>query len=411
MNGGIHDAFSLADKLAEVIRGAKPVTDLDAYERQRRPIALEYVNTISAANKRNLEARDPEEQRRWRDEMTRAASDPALAREYVRRISMIASLKKAALLLVLLAVLPLTLFAQSFPSRQITVIVPYAPGSTSDLLPRAIAPLMSQSMGVPVIVENRPGGGGSIGAVLVARGDASGHMLLMAPSGILATSQWLYKDLPYSPRKDLTPVTNAATTPNVWVAHPSLPVKTLGDVIALAKSKPGALSFGSGGNASTSHLCGELLKSAAHVDLFHVPYKGPAPALQDVLAGRVPLMCDNFSNVITHVRSGRLRAIVVTALKRHPEAPEVPTADESGLPGFEINVWYGFAVPAATPKPVVQKLNAEIGKALRNGTVAERLQSLGLTIVADTPEEFASFVAAESEKMRKLVEVSGARAD
>ena len=280
MNGGVQDAFSLADKLAEVIRGAKPVTDLDAYERRRRPIALEYVNTISAANKRNLEARDPEEQGRWRDEMTRAASDPALAREYVRRISMIASLKKAALLLVLLAVLPLTLFAQSFPSRQITVIVPYAPGSTSDLLPRAIAPLMSQSMGVPVIVENRPGGGGSIGAVLVARGDASGHMLLMAPSGILATSQWLYKDLPYSPRKDLTPVTNAATTPNVWVAHPSLPVKTLGDVIALAKSKPGALSFGSGGNASTSHLCGELLKSAAHVDLFHVPYKGPAPALQ-----------------------------------------------------------------------------------------------------------------------------------
>jgi tripartite-type tricarboxylate transporter receptor subunit TctC len=149
----------------------------------------------------------------------------------------------------------------------------------------------------------------------------------------------------------------------------------------------------------------------AKVDMVHVPYKGPAPALQDVLAGRVPLMCDNFSNVISHVRSGKLRPIAVTALKRHPQAPEVPTVDESGLPGFEISVWYGFAVPAATPKPVVQKLNAEIGKALHVPAVAERLQSLGLTIVADAPEDFARFVASESEKMRHLVQVSGARVD
>ena len=301
--------------------------------------------------------------------------------------------------------------AQGFPSRQISIVVPYAPGSTSDLLPRAIAPLMSQSLGVPVIVENRPGAAGSVGALFVARSEPSGHTVLMAPSAILATSQWLYKDLPYSPQKDLAPVTNAATTPNLWVAHPSLPANTLADIIALARSKPGALSFASGGNASTSHLCGELLKSSAHVDLLHVPYKGPAPALQDVLAGRVPLMCDNFSNVIVHVRAGRVRAIALTALKRHPQAPEVPTADESGLPGFEINVWYGFAVAAATRRPIVQKLNAEIVKALRASTVAERLEGLGLTIVADTPEEFASFVAVEREKMRRLVQASGAKAD
>ncbi|HEX9434684.1 MAG TPA: tripartite tricarboxylate transporter substrate binding protein [Burkholderiales bacterium] len=315
------------------------------------------------------------------------------------------------LALLALLVAPLVADAQSFPSRQITLVVPFSPGSTSDLIPRAIAPLVSRSTGVPVIVDNRPGASGNIGAAAVAKGDASGHTVLMAPSAILATNQWLYKELGFDPQKDLAPVIDAATTPNLWVAHPSLPVKTMNDVIALAKAKPGVLSFASGGAGTTSHLCGELLKSTAQVDLVHVPYKGPAPAAQDLLAGRVPLMCDNFSNVIAHVRSGRLRAIAVTALQRHPQAPEVPTADESGLRGFEVNVWYGFAVPAATPKAAVQKLNTEIAKALRNPGVAERLQGLGLEIVADTPEEFARFVAAESEKMRRLVQVSGARVD
>jgi len=289
--------------------------------------------------------------------------------------------------------------------------VPYSPGSTSDLLPRAIGPLLSQAMGVPVVVENRPGAGGNVGAALVAKAEASGHTVLMAPSAILATNQWLYKELPFDPQKDLVPVINAATTPNLWVAHPALAVKTMSDVIALAKAKPGSLSFASGGAGTTSHLCGELLKTTAQIDLVHVPYKGPAPAVQALLAGRVPLMCDNFSNVISHVRAGRLRAIALTAMKRHPQAPDVPTADESGLPGFEVNVWYGFAVPAATPKPAVHKLNAEIAKALRNVAVAERMESLGLAIVADTPEDFARFVAAESEKMRRLVQASGARVD
>ena len=313
--------------------------------------------------------------------------------------------------LAVLLLLPTVVFAQTFPARQISIIVPYSPGSTSDLLPRAIAPLMSQSMGVPVIVENRPGAGGNVGAALVAKGESSGHTLLMAPSAILATNQWLYKDLQYDPQKDFVPVTNAATTPNLMVVHPSLPVSSLKELIALAKSKPGSLSFASGGNGTTSHLCGELLKASAHVDLVHVPYKGPAPAAQDLLAGRVPLMCDNFSNVISHVRSGRLKAVALTAMKRHPQAPEVPTANESGLPGFEVGVWYGFAVPSATPKPVVQKLNAEIAKALRDAKVSERLEQLGLAIVADSPEEFARFVAAESEKLRRLVQSSGARVD
>jgi tripartite-type tricarboxylate transporter receptor subunit TctC len=301
--------------------------------------------------------------------------------------------------------------AQSFPSRQISIVVPYSPGSTSDLIPRAIAPLLSQSMGVPVVVENRPGAGGNVGAAAVAKGESSGHTLLMAPSAILATNKWLYKEPGYDPQKDFTPVTNAATTPNMWVANPDVPVKTVRDVIALAKAKPGSLSFASGGAGTTSHLCGELLKASAGIDMVHVPYKGPAPAVQDLLGGRVQLMCDNFSNVITHVRNGKLRAIAVTALKRHPQAPDVPTADESGLPGFEINVWYGFAVHSATPKPVVDKLNGEIAAALKNATVAERLHGLGLTIVADSAEDFARFVVAESDKMHRLVQASGAKVD
>ena len=316
---------------------------------------------------------------------------------------------RLALLAVLL--LPLMVGAQPFPARQITIVVPYSPGSTSDLIPRAIAPLMSQSMGVPVVVENRPGAGGNVGAAAVAKGEPSGHTLLMAPSAILATNKWLYKEPGYDPQKDLAPVINAATTPNLWVAHPDVPVKNMADVIALAKAKPGSLSFASGGAGTTSHLCGELLKTTARLDMVHIPYKGPAPAVQDLLGGRVQLMCDNFSNVITHVRNGKLRAVALTALKRHPQAPEVPTADESGLPGFEVSVWYGFAVHAATPKPAVQKLNSEISAALRNPQVTERLQGLGLTIVADSVENFARFVATESEKMRRLVQQSGARVD
>lgn len=317
---------------------------------------------------------------------------------------------RVAALLCSLALAP-TALAQAFPSRTVTIVVPYSPGSTSDLLPRAIAPHLSHSLGVAVVVENRPGAGGNIGAALVAKGDASGHTVLMAPSAVLATNQWLYKDPGYDPQKDLTPVINAATTPNLWVANPSVPVKTMAELIALAKAKPGSLSFASGGAGTTSHLCGELLKTMAHIDLVHVPYKGPAPALQDVLAGRVPLMCDNFSNVISHVRNGRLRAIALTGAKRIAQAPEVLTVSESGLPGFEISVWYGFAVPAATPKPVVQRLNREIAAALHQPAVAERLQGLGLTIVADTPEDFARFVAAESEKMHRLVQASGAKVE
>jgi tripartite-type tricarboxylate transporter receptor subunit TctC len=301
--------------------------------------------------------------------------------------------------------------AQSFPSRPVTIVVPYPPGSTADLLPRALAPLLTQSMGQPVVVENKPGAGGNLGAALVAKGEASGHTLLSATSLILATSKWLYKDLQYDPDRDLTPVINAASTPNMMVVHPGVAASTLKEVVALAKAKPGTLTFASGSNGSTSHLCGELLKVQAGIDMVHVPYKGPGPAMQDLLAGHIPFMCDNLSNVIPHVRAGKLRAIALAAAQRHPQAPDVPTTAEAGFPGLEIGIWYGFAVASGTPQPVVQKLNAEIARALRTPALSARLEGLGLAIIADSPEDFARFAAAESAKMKKLVQASGARID
>lgn len=310
-----------------------------------------------------------------------------------------------------LCVVPAPLLGQGFPTRAITLVCPFPPGSTSDLIPRAVAPLLSEAMGVPVIVENRPGAAGSIGAAYVAKTKPDGHTVLMAPTGVLAINQWLYKGLPYNPEKDFVPVTNAATTPNLWVVHPSVPARNLKELIALAKTKPNLLSFASAGNGTTSHMCGELFKVSAGVNIVHVPYKGPAPANVDLLAGQVPLMCDNLSNVIPYVRSGRLRAIALTSQTRHPQAPEIPTAHESGLPGFEASVWYSFVAPAGTPKTAIDRLNAEFAKALRSPAVAERLQGLGLTIVADSPEDFGKFIARESAKWRKVVQVSGARID
>jgi len=315
------------------------------------------------------------------------------------------------LALILLGLLPTIAMAQAFPVRQVTLVCPYPPGGTTDIIPRAVAPFMSEAMGVAVIVENRPGANGSIGAAYVAKSAPDGHTVLMAPTGVLAINQWLYKQLPYNPDKDLVPVINAATTPNMIVVHPSVPASNLRELIALAKAKPNSLSFASQGNGSTGHLCGELLKVSAGIDLVHVPYKGSGPAQQDLVGGQVPMMCENFSNAIPHVRAGRLRAIALTGTSRHPQALEIPTASESGLPGFEAGVWYSFAAPSGTPKPVVDRLNAEFAKALRQPVVVERLTRLGLAIVADSPEEFAKFVAAESAKWRKVVQASGARVD
>lgn len=296
-----------------------------------------------------------------------------------------------------------------FPSRPIILVSPFQPGGTTDVVSRALAPAVSESLRTPVVVENRPGATGAIGAAYVAKAKPDGHTLLMAATPVLATNQWVYKNLAYNPSTDFSAVINVATAPNLLAVHPGVPARDLGELIALAKARP--LSFASAGNGSPQHLCGELLKLSAGIDLVHVPYKGAAPAQHDVVAGQVLVICDALSNTLTPVRAGRLRAIALAARSRHPQAPDIPTAQEAGLPGFEFEVWFGFVAPSATPAAIVERLNAEFGRALHTPAIAAQLQGLGLTLVADSPREFAALIAAESAKWRRIVERAGVKAD
>jgi len=298
--------------------------------------------------------------------------------------------------------------AADYPAKDIVIITPFPPGSTSDTIPRLVASVISKSMGRTVVVENRPGANGSIGATRVARAEPDGYTLLLATTGVLAINPWIYPKLQYSPQKDFAPIINAAYTPNALVVHPSVKANSLQELIELAKAEPGKLTFASAGNGSTSHLCGETLQVEAGVDLVHVPYQGPAPAMQDVLAGRVTMMCDNLSNVVPYIEAGRLRGIAVTSKDPSPTAPGLPTSVDAGLPGLEAGNWYGFLAPAGTPKPVIDKLNAEIAKALHDPAVKTKLEEVGLTIVADTPEHFASYIESQSARMENVVKLSGA---
>jgi tripartite-type tricarboxylate transporter receptor subunit TctC len=277
------------------------------------------------------------------------------------------------------------------------------------MIPRLLAPLLTKSLGVPIVVENRPGANGSIGAARVAQAAPDGYTLLMVTTGVLAINQWIYAKPLYAPEKDFAPIINAASTPNMIVVNPAVKASTLAELVSLAKAQPGTLTFASAGNGSTSHICGEALKVLGGIDIVHVPYQGPAPALQDVLGNRVSMICDNFSNVVEQVRAGNLKAIVVTAKTRSDQLPSVPASPESGIPELEAGIWYGFVAPAATPKPIVEKLNKAFGEALRDPAVVSKLQGVGLSIVADKPEEFRDFIAKESARMETIVRQSRAQ--
>jgi tripartite-type tricarboxylate transporter receptor subunit TctC len=301
--------------------------------------------------------------------------------------------------------------AQAFPSQSITIVVPYPPGGTTDIIPRVMQAELSHRLGVPVVIDNRPGAGGGIGTALVARAKPDGYTLVVANNQTMAINPWVYKDLQYDPGKDFIPVMNAGTSPNALVVHPDVPAKNLRELIALAKAKPRTLTYASSGAGSTSHLCGALLASLADIKIEHVPYKGPAPAHQDLNAGRVSMMCDAISNVTKGIQSGRLRGIAVAAKEPHKAAPDVPSAVEAGLPGLEMSFWIGFAAPRATPMAVVDRVNREMVATLRNPDIAKRIEALGITIVGDSPREFAALITAESAKWRKVVEASGASAN
>jgi tripartite-type tricarboxylate transporter receptor subunit TctC len=318
-------------------------------------------------------------------------------------------LYRAALIVISVLIGELPATAASYPERSISIVVPFPPGSTSDLIPRLLGPIVAKSLGATVVIENVGGANGSVGAARVARSAPDGHTLLLATTGVLAINQWIYAKPQYSPEKDFAPVANLASTPNVLVVSPSVNASTLPELVALARSRPGFLSFASAGFGSTSHICGEALKVAGGVDLVHVPYQGPAPAIKDVLADRVSMICDNLSNVLPYIQSGTLKPIALTAKERSTQVADVPTSQEAGFPEIEAGIWYGIVAPAGTPKETVDKLNEAFAQALRDPDVIARLQALGLKIVADGPEAFKEFIAQESDRMKRIVERSGAR--
>jgi tripartite-type tricarboxylate transporter receptor subunit TctC len=301
--------------------------------------------------------------------------------------------------------------AEPYPSKQIRFVVPYPPGGPLDTVARLLGQKLSASMKEPVVVDNVPGAGGNIGAAAVARAAPDGHTLLMGAVATHAINPTLYPTIPYNAEKDFVAVTQVASTPNVLVVNPSLKATTVQEFVALAKSQPGRLNFGSGSTGSAGHLAGELFKTTAGVDMAHIPYKGAAAAMQDLIGGRIDLMFDNLASSLAQVKSGRVRALAVTTAKRSSLAPELPTIAESGLAGFDINTWFGIFVPAGTPRPVVDRLHAEFTKALAAPDVREKMLALGAEPVGSTPEEFAAYVKAEAARYAKLVKASGAKVD
>jgi tripartite-type tricarboxylate transporter receptor subunit TctC len=316
---------------------------------------------------------------------------------------------RAALAALLLSALAGAASAQ-YPSRPVRFIVPSAVGGGTDIIARAIALKLSESLGAQFVVENRPGAGQMIGIELAAKAPADGYTILMAAS-TLAINPIMYKAVPYDPVRDFAPITQAATLPNVVVVHPSLPVKSITELIAYAKAHPGQLNFASAGIGTSPQMSIELLKSMAGIDMVHIPYKGTAPGVVDVLAGQVLVMAPNVLTALPHIKSGKLRALAVTSPKRSAALPDVPTVAEAGLPGYDSTQWYGVLAPAGTQREIVARLHGAIARALRDEEVGRRLAADGAEPVGSSPEEFAAFIKSETEKWAKVARAAGIKAE
>jgi tripartite-type tricarboxylate transporter receptor subunit TctC len=302
-------------------------------------------------------------------------------------------------------------FAQVYPAKPIKLVIPFPPGGPLDLAGRAIGQKLQEAWGQPVVVENRPGAGGNIGADAVAKSAPDGYTLLMGALSTHAVNPHLFAKMPYDALKDFAPVTLVAITPNVLVVNPAVPANNVQELIALARASPGKLSFASGSNGSAGHLAGELFKTLAGIDIVHVPYKGGAPAMQDLLGGQVQFMFDNLANSMAQMKAGKLKAFAVTTAQRSALAPELPTMAEVGVTGFDISTWYGVMAPANTPPDIIKKLNSEILKILGSGDMREKLEVQGAEPAPTSPEEFAAFIRAEWTRYAKIVKDSGARVD
>jgi len=299
--------------------------------------------------------------------------------------------------------------AQQYPAKPIRFIVPFAAGGGNDLIGRTIAQKLNEALGVPVIVENRTGAGGNIGTDYVAKAPPDGYTLLVGYVGNLAINPFLFGKLPYDPVRDFTPITLAAVFPNVLVSHPSLPVKSVKELVAFARARPGQLNYASAGVGAVGHMAAELLATTAHIRLQHIPYKGNGAAIADVLGGQVPLMFSAPGTVIGPVRAGRLRALATASARRPDVLADVPTFHEAGFPGVEASGWFAMMGPAGLPRPIVERLNAEIVKSLAAADVHARLTNAGYDPATTTPEQLAAMVKSELAKWGKVVKASGAK--
>jgi tripartite-type tricarboxylate transporter receptor subunit TctC len=323
---------------------------------------------------------------------------------------MIRSALKALLAVTALTLAPLA-GAQAPAGKPIRLICPFPPAGAVDIASRAIASELSKALGVTVTVENRPGAGGNLGGAEAARAPADGTTIFMTTSGINAINPVLYAKMPFDPIKDFAPVSALVSLSNVLVVHPSVKANSVADIIALAKAEPGKMNYASSGSGTSIHMSGEMFKFLTKVDIQHIPYKGSAPAVTDLLGGQVMMMFDNIPSALQHIKAGKLRALAVTGSKRDPLLPDVPTMMEAGVAGYESGVWFGLAVPAATPKEEIARINAAAIKGTKSPDFVKRMTELGYTIIGSTPEQMAAMNRAEADRWGPIVKASGAKAD
>jgi tripartite-type tricarboxylate transporter receptor subunit TctC len=297
--------------------------------------------------------------------------------------------------------------AQTYPNRTITLVIPFAPGGSTSIVGRVIADKMSQLLGQSIVVDNRPGAGGTVGTKYVAKSDPDGYTLLLGYTGTLAIGPSLYKEVGYDPTRDFAPIGMIGNAPSALVVHPSFPAHTVAELIAYAKANPGKVNFGSAGVGSVNHITGEYFARSAGIQLVHIPYKGTGPALTDLLGGHIPMALAPIPATNPNVAAGLLRALAVTGKTRNSLMPNVPTLAESGLPGFEASLYYGLVAPAGTPRPIIDKLNTELRAALASDEVRKQLAQDGTEITPGTPEDYADFIDKDEQKWAGLVKASG----
>ncbi len=302
-------------------------------------------------------------------------------------------------------------WAQPYPAKPIRIIVPFPAGGSADIMARVVGQKMTETWGQQVVIDNRSGAGGNIAAELAAKSVPDGYTLFLCTVGTHAINQTLYGKLPFDPMKDFSAVAYIAGVPNVVVVHPSIPVRSVKELIAFIKARPGHINFGSPGTGTSVHMSGEMLKVLAGLDMTHVPYKGNPQAVTDLMAGQIELMITNMPSVIPYIQSGRLRALAVTTKARSPALPDLPTMEEAGLPGYGSSAWFGLVSPAAVSRDIVSKLNAEVVRIVELADVKRNLASQGADPLVMTPDEFDAFMKAETAKWAKIVKASGTRAD